>query len=67
MKMMQRGKTWGGSPRGKRLKITDEQISQVVRLKKEGVKITAISRATGITRRHIYNILRDVEDGITKI
>ena len=61
------GKRWGGAIRGKRLSITDEQVAQIVALKRAGKKTISIARATGVSRRHVYNILRDIETGIIKI
>ncbi len=44
------GKTWGGSKKGRRIKVADEQIEAIRRLKDEGQKIAAIARATGLSR-----------------
>lgn len=52
------GKTWGGSEPGRRLKVTPEQDELVRRLKAEGQKITAIAKATGLSRPTIYSLLR---------
>ncbi len=51
------GKKWGGSRRGRRIKVTDEQVVTIRRLKAEGEKITAIARATGLSRPTIYSVL----------
>lgn len=51
------GKRWGGSKAGRRVKVTDEQQTIVVRLKGEGAAITAIARTTGLSRPTIYAIL----------
>ena len=53
------GKTWGGSTKGRRIKVTEEQVATIERLRVEGEKITAIARATGLTRPTIYAILRE--------
>ena len=45
-----RGKRWGGSKPGRRVKVTDEQVTTIVRMSVEGAKIAAIARATGLTR-----------------
>jgi len=51
------GKRWGGSRKGRRLKVTAEQVQAIGRLKDEGVKIAAIARATGLSRPTIYRVL----------
>lgn len=56
-----RGVTWGGSKKGRRLKVTVEQEQTIVRLKSEGTRIAAIARATGLSRPTVYNILRTSE------
>ena len=53
-----RGVTWGGSQKGRRLKVTAEQEQSILRLKSEGTKIAAIARATGLSRPTVYNILK---------
>jgi DNA invertase Pin-like site-specific DNA recombinase len=49
-----------GRPAGvhTRLKVTDEQATQVRRLKKEGEGVTAILRATGLSRPTVYSVLK---------
>jgi DNA invertase Pin-like site-specific DNA recombinase len=51
------GKRWGGSVKGRRISVTNEQIRSVQRLKAEGEKIAAIARATGLSRPTGYEIL----------
>jgi DNA invertase Pin-like site-specific DNA recombinase len=52
------GKRWGGSCKGRRLKVTAEQVQAIGRLKEdEGQKIAAIARATGLSRPTIYRVL----------
>lgn len=53
------GRTWGGSVKGRLLTVTPEQINLVHTLKGEGAKITAIARATGLSRPTIYRVLRE--------
>ena len=43
-----RGKTWGGSQKGRRIKVTTEQVEVVRRLKQDGMKIAAIARAVAV-------------------
>jgi DNA invertase Pin-like site-specific DNA recombinase len=51
------GKRWGGSAKGRRLKVTAEQEKTIRRMKAEGEGITAIGRATGLSRPTVYRIL----------
>ena len=51
------GKRCGGSRKGRRLKVTTEQIQAVHRLKDEGGKVAAIARATGLSHPTIYSVL----------
>jgi DNA invertase Pin-like site-specific DNA recombinase len=55
------GKVWGGSARGRRLKVTAEQEAILRRLKSEGVGISAMARATGLSRPTIYRVLGEEE------
>jgi DNA invertase Pin-like site-specific DNA recombinase len=52
------GKTWGGSEKGRRLKVTDEQVTQIRRLRREGEAVAAIARATNLTRPTVYSYLQ---------
>jgi DNA invertase Pin-like site-specific DNA recombinase len=54
---MANGKRWGGSRKGRRLKVTAEQVQAIRRLKDEGQKVAAIARATGLSRPTIYSVL----------
>jgi DNA invertase Pin-like site-specific DNA recombinase len=51
------GVHWGGSARGRRIKVTIEQVEAIRRLRLEGGEIAAIARATGLSRPTIYRIL----------
>lgn len=42
-----------------RIKVTDEQIAQVPRLKAAGEGVTAIARATGLSRQTVYSLLKE--------
>ena len=55
------GKRWGGSPKGRRSKVTTEQVQAIHRLKDEGGKVAAIARATGLWRPTIYSVLGTAE------
>jgi DNA invertase Pin-like site-specific DNA recombinase len=52
------GVTWGGSEKGRRLKVTDEQVAVIRRMKAEGEAVAAIARATSLTRPTVYAYLR---------
>jgi hypothetical protein len=52
-----RGVHWGGSARGRRIKVTGEQVAAIRRQRSEGEEIAAIARATGLSRPTIYRIL----------
>lgn len=54
-----KGKTWGGSERGKRKKVTPTQIKMIRGMKHEGEQITAIAKALGLSRPTIYSVLND--------
>lgn len=51
------GKTWGGSPKGRRLKVTAEQEAAALRMIGEGEGVTAIARTTELSRPTIYRVL----------
>ncbi len=51
------GKTWGGSPKGRRLKVTAEQEAIVRQLEGEGAGVSAMARTTGLSRPTIYRVL----------
>lgn len=53
-----KGKTWGGSKPGERKKVTPTQTKVIRQLRSEGTNITAIARATGLSRVTIYSVLR---------
>lgn len=53
------GKRWGGSKRGCRLSVTEEQVATIRRLARQGEKKTTIARTVGLSRGTIYRILRD--------
>lgn len=52
-----RGKRWGGSKKGRRVKVKAEQISTIRRMSVEGETKAAMARATGLSRPTIYSVL----------
>ena len=53
----QRGVTWGGSEKGWRWKVTDDQVAAVAEMKAAGKKVTQIARVTGLSRPTIYRLI----------
>lgn len=53
------GKTWGGSERGRRLSVTDDQVKTIKRLHRESTPIAAIARSVGLSRPTIYRLLAE--------
>jgi DNA invertase Pin-like site-specific DNA recombinase len=51
------GKTWGGSEKGRLIKVTPEQIDTIRRMKADGKGKSAMARATGLSRPTIYSVL----------
>ena len=51
------GKTWGGSEKGRRVKVTGEQVATIQRMHGEDATKAAMARATGLSRPTIYAIL----------
>jgi DNA invertase Pin-like site-specific DNA recombinase len=59
-----RGVRWGGSVRGRRLKVTAEQIKSIERSWQEGEKIARIACATGLSRPTVYRVLAECNGSI---
>lgn len=53
------GRVWGGSQKGRRLKVTDEAVATIRRLADEGASKAAMARATGLSRPTVYSVLRE--------
>lgn len=51
------GKTWGGSEKGRRVKVTDEQVTTIQRMHEEDATKAAMARATGLSRPTVYAVL----------
>lgn len=51
------GKTWGGSEKGWRWKVTDDQVAAIRDMKAAGKKVALIARVTGLSRPTIYRVL----------
>ncbi len=59
-----RGKRWGGSKRGWRWKVTDDQLKAIREMKSAGKKIIQIASVTGLSRPTIYRVLGQVESSL---
>lgn len=55
------GKTWGGSRKGTRRKVTDEQVQAIINMKARGEKIARIARTVSLSRLTIYRVLESSE------
>ncbi len=52
-----KGKKWGGSQKGWRWKVSDDQVTAIHEMKTAGKKIAHIARVTGLSRPTIYRVL----------
>jgi DNA invertase Pin-like site-specific DNA recombinase len=52
------GKRWGGRKPGTRVKVTSEKEALIRRLCRRGETVAAIARATGLTRKTVYQVAR---------
>jgi DNA invertase Pin-like site-specific DNA recombinase len=52
-----KGKKWGGSKKGWRWKVTDDQVAAIREMKAAGKKVAQIARVTGLSRPTIYRVL----------
>jgi DNA invertase Pin-like site-specific DNA recombinase len=51
------GKRWGGSEKGRRIKVTAEQVEAIRQMHWRGATKAAIARATGLSRPTVYAVL----------
>ena len=54
---------WVGSKKGVLHKATKRQVRAIVRMKRDGERITSIAEVTRLSRPTVYRILQRVEDG----
>ena len=55
-----KGKRWGGSKKGRRVKVTPQQAKIVQRMKREdGESVAAIARTVGLSRPTVYSVLTE--------
>jgi DNA invertase Pin-like site-specific DNA recombinase len=57
-----RGVTWGGSKPGRRIKVKAEQVDVILRMVAEDKPITAMARATGLSRPTVYRLINESQD-----
>ncbi|TWU08873.1 DNA-invertase hin [Symmachiella macrocystis] len=55
-----KGKTWGGSDKGWRWKVTDDQVSAIHDMKAAGKTVSHIARVTSLSRPTVYRVLREL-------
>jgi DNA invertase Pin-like site-specific DNA recombinase len=51
------GKHWGGSVKGRRIKVKPDQERIISQMRGAGEKIAVIARATGLSRPTVYSVL----------
>lgn len=57
-----RGVAWGGSPKGRYLKVTRDQEKAILKMVAHGEKVARIARTTGLSRPTIYRVLQNQRD-----
>ena len=56
-----KGKSWGGSEKGWRWRVTDDQVTAIHEMKAAGKPVAQIARVTNLSRPTIYRVLKEVE------
>ena len=59
-----KGKTWGGSEKGWRWRVSDEQVAAIQEMKAARTPIAKIARITGLSRPTIYRVLSHLTQGV---
>lgn len=57
------GVTWGGSKKGRKIKVTPQQEKTVKLLKAQGTGISDIARSVGLSRPTVYGLLEEAGAG----
>jgi DNA invertase Pin-like site-specific DNA recombinase len=52
------GKTWGGSRKGWRWKVSDDQQAAILEMHRTGKPVTQIARITDLSRQSVYRVLK---------
>lgn len=55
------GKRWGGSEKGRRIKVTAEAEATIRRMANDGATKAAMARATGLSRPTVYSVLDSLD------
>jgi len=53
------GKRWGGSKKGRRVKVSKLQETTIRKLKESGESVAATARTVGLSRPTVYSVLRE--------
>ncbi len=56
------GKRWGGSKKGQRKKVSEEQAQLILSMKASGEKVAKIARVMGLSRLTVYRVLEDCRE-----
>ena len=59
-----KGKTWDGSAKGWRWRVSDEQVAAIKEMKAARTPIAKIARITGLSRPTIYRVLSHLTQGV---
>ncbi len=51
------GKTWGGSQKGRRIKVGPEKEATITQLREQGMPVAQIARAVGLSRPTVYSVI----------
>jgi DNA invertase Pin-like site-specific DNA recombinase len=54
-----KGKKWGGSKKGWRWKVTDEQQAAILEMHGAGKPIVQIARITNLSRPSVYRVIKN--------
>ena len=54
---------WGGSVKGRRLKVSDEQLKAIVAMKGRGERVTTIAKTVSLDRTTIHRLLSRIATG----
>ncbi|MEQ8789276.1 MAG: helix-turn-helix domain-containing protein, partial [Pirellulaceae bacterium] len=57
-----RGKRWGGSKRGRKIRATVEKQAAIRKLRAEGNSVASIARTVGLSRPTVYSVLNDASE-----
>ncbi len=59
------GKKWGGSKKGWRWKVSDDQLAAIHEMRAVGKPVAQIARVTGLSRPTVYRVLKETRPGAT--